>query len=255
MRRIGWIAFAVCAVWVWPLLAADPSGAPPSSEPAAAPPAASSQAPAENPDPLEPVNRFTFKLNKVLRTLVIDPLIDAYQAVTPEPVQKAISNATTNLTEPVTAASSMLQGDTENAGIATKRFFINTTAGLGGTRDVAAEKMGLEHRKEDLGQAAGAQGVDTGPYLVLPIIGPSTTRDALGDVAVSVAVPPAGLANAANQATQYSENQDAINALTQGSLDPYVVEREAYLQHRRVEVSNEQGPLESIPNVEEAEKK
>jgi len=159
----------------------------------------------EDKDPLESLNRFTFQLNTILRKAVIDPVVDVYQAVTPDPLEKAISNITANLTEPVTAASSLLQGDTENAGIATKRFLINTTAGVGGMADVAAED-GLERRKEDLGQAAGAGGMTAGPYLVLPIIGPSSTRDALGDVAVSLAIPPAGLANAADSATAYSDN-------------------------------------------------
>ncbi|MBL6928133.1 MAG: VacJ family lipoprotein [Rhodospirillales bacterium] len=206
----------------------------------------------EDKDPLESLNRFTFQLNTVLRKMVIDPVVDVYQAVTPDPLEKAISNITANLTEPVTAASSLLQGDTENAGIATKRFLINTTAGLGGTNDVAADEMGLERRKEDLGQAAGAGGMSPGPYLVLPILGPSSTRDALGDVAVSIAVPPAGLANTADNATAYSDNQDDLNAMTRGALDPYIVEREAYLQRRQTQVSNDaQTPLEEIPEFEE----
>ena len=203
-------------------------------------------------DPLESLNRFTFQLNTLLRKAVIDPVVDIYQAVTPDPLEKAISNITSNLTEPVTAASSLLQGDTENAGRATKRFLINTTAGVGGMADVAAEE-GLERRKEDLGQAAGAGGMEAGPYLVLPIIGPSSTRDAFGDVAVSLAIPPAGLANAADSATAYSENQEGLQALTQGALDPYIIEREAYLQRRQAQILNdEQMPLEEIPEFEDA---
>jgi len=203
-------------------------------------------------DPLESLNRFTFQLNTVLRKMVIDPVIDVYQAVTPDPMEKAISNFTANLTEPITAASSLFQGDTENAGIATKRFLVNTTAGLGGTNDVAGEELGLERRKEDLGQAAGAGGMSPGPYLVLPILGPSSTRDALGDVAVSVAIPPAGLANTADNATAYSDNQDDLNAMTRGALDPYIVEREAYLQRRQAQILNDdQAPMEEIPEFEE----
>lgn len=205
----------------------------------------------EDNDPLEPLNRFTFSLNTVLRTVVINPLVDVYQAVTPDPMEKAISNAASNLTEPVTAASSLLQGDTENAKKSTQRFLVNSTAGLAGTRDVAAEEMGIERRKEDLGQAMGAGGMESGPYLVLPIFGPSTTRDAIGDVAVSVAVPPAGIANTADNAATYAKNKDSLDALTKNSLDPYVVEREAYLQHRRTEVLNSQAPLEEIPDFDE----
>lgn len=205
----------------------------------------------ETKDPLEPINRFTFSLNTALRTVIINPLIDVYQAVTPDPMEEAISNAASNLTEPVTAVSSLLQGDTENAKKSTQRFLVNTTAGLGGTRDVAAEEMGLERRKEDLGQAMGAGGMESGPYLVLPIFGPSTTRDAIGDVAVTVAVPPAALANTADNTATYAENKDAIDALTRNALDPYIVEREAYLQHRRTQVLNSQAPLEEIPDFDE----
>ena len=205
----------------------------------------------EDRDPLEHLNRFTFSLNTVLRKVVINPLVDVYQAVTPDPMEKAISNAASNLTEPVTAASSLLQGDTENAKKSTQRFLVNSTAGLAGTRDVAGEEMGIEHRKEDLGQAMGAGGMEAGPYLVLPIFGPSTTRDAIGDVAVSVAVPPAGIANTADNAATYAENKDSLEALTRNSLDPYIVEREAYLQHRRTEVLNSQAPLEEIPDFDD----
>ena len=76
-------------------------------------------------DPLESLNRVTSGFNAGVRGLIIDPIVDGYQAVTPEPVQKAVSNAVSNISEPVTAVSSLLQGDTENAGTATKRFFIN----------------------------------------------------------------------------------------------------------------------------------
>jgi phospholipid-binding lipoprotein MlaA len=88
----------------------------------------------------------------------------------------------------VTAVSSLLQGDSDNAATATKRFIINTTVGLGGTSDPAAE-MGLEQRKEDLGQAFGANGVAPGPHLVLPIIGPSNIRDVTGDALTALVNP------------------------------------------------------------------
>jgi phospholipid-binding lipoprotein MlaA len=247
MRRSAVICTAALAGLLFPLAAIGADGDKPASTDAAQVQAQEEK----DKDPLEGLNRFTFGLNTVLRKTIINPLVDVYQAVTPDPLEKAISNATTNLTEPVTAASSLLQGDTEHAGVATKRFLVNTTAGLGGTRDVAGEEMGLEHRKEDLGQAAGAGGMDTGPYLVLPIIGPSSTRDAIGDVAVSLAVPPAGLANAADSATKYSENQDELDGMTKGAIDPYIVEREAYLQNRRAQILNGQITTEEIPDFEE----
>ena len=139
-------------------------------------------------DPLEAVNRVTSGFNDLLRTFVVDPLIGMYQGVTPRKVQDAVSNAASNLTEPVTAASSLLQGDVKSAGTATKRFMINSTIGLGGIQDKAKE-MGLEQRREDLGQALGKHGIAPGPHIVLPLLGPSNLRDATADIATGLASP------------------------------------------------------------------
>ncbi len=212
--------------------------------------------PAEEPqgvdDPLESLNRVTSGFNAVLRGMIIDPLIDGYQAVTPEPVQEAVSNAVSNISEPVTAVSSLLQGDTENAATATKRFFINSTIGLGGTSDPATE-MGLEQREEDLGQAFGANGVAPGPHIVLPLIGPSNFRDAAGDILTSLANPLPLAAKAASSGVNYSNNQEDIKSLTSGALDPYVVERDSYEQNRRYEVNNGVVPLTAFPEFAEDE--
>ncbi len=213
--------------------------------------------PADEPeavnDPLESLNRVTSGFNAVIRGMIIDPLIDGYQAVTPEPVQNAVSNAVSNITEPVTAVSSLLQGDGENAATATKRFFINTTVGLGGTSDPATE-MGLEKREEDLGQALGASGIAPGPHLVLPIIGPSNFRDATGDILTSLANPLPLAAKAASSGINYSNNQEDIKSLTSGALDPYVVERDSYEQNRRYEVNNGVVPLTAFPEFVDDEK-
>ena len=203
-------------------------------------------------DPLEPINRVTSGFNAVVRGMIIDPLVDSYQAVTPEPVQDAVSNAVSNITEPVTAVSSLLQGDTENAATATKRFFINTTVGLGGTSDPATG-LGLEQREEDLGQALGASGVAPGPHIVLPIIGPSNFRDATGDILTSLVNPLPLAAKAASSGINYSNNQEDIKSLTSGALDPYVVKRDSYEQNRRYEVNNGVVPLTEFPEFAEDE--
>lgn len=111
-------------------------------------PAAKAGEAAKKDDPLESLNRFTSGFNKVFRDVIVDPLVDGYQAVTPEPVQEAIGNAAANLNEPVSAVFSFLQGDTENASNASKRFLINSTLGVGGLNDKATE-MGIEAREED----------------------------------------------------------------------------------------------------------
>ncbi|MEK9753437.1 MAG: VacJ family lipoprotein [Rhodospirillaceae bacterium] len=188
-------------------------------------------------DPLEGVNRFTSEFNRVLRDAVIDPLVDGYQAVTPQFLQEAIGNAASNLNEPVTTISSFLHGDDENASNATKRFFINTTTGIGGINDKASE-MGYRSRKEDLGPSAGYQGTEPGAHIVLPIPGPTNTRDLVGDVPTGLASPVPLLGRAAQKSVIYSQNQDDINTVGKGALDPYIVERNAYEQHRQFQINN-----------------
>lgn len=188
-------------------------------------------------DPLEDVNRVTSDVNRSLREAVIDPVIDGYQAVTPDPIQKSISNIFSNLSEPVTAISSLLQGDTENAGSATNRFIINTTVGLGGVNDEATA-MGYEQRREDLGQVMGAYGIGSGPHFVLPILGPTNLRDVTGNILTGLVSPvPLGV-QAGDAGVKYSTFQDDINALNKQAIDPYVAEREAYEQHRDFVIQN-----------------
>ncbi|MBT4463471.1 MAG: VacJ family lipoprotein, partial [Rhodospirillaceae bacterium] len=180
-------------------------------------------------DPFESVNRVTSGFNRIFRKVVADPLVSGYKAVTPDPLEKAISNFASNLTEPVTAASSLLQGDTEGATRATSRFIVNTTVGMGGTKDAAAD-LGVEQRQEDLGQAAGKAGVSGGAHIVLPIVGPSNMRDVTGDVLTTLANPLHTAVSAANAGAGYAENRDEIKSMTNKAVDPYIVERDAYEQ-------------------------
>lgn len=209
-------------------------------------PAPSGVAVTEN-DPLEGLNRFTSSFNRALRDTIIDPLVDGYQYITPVEVQRSVVNVFSNLSEPVTAVSSLLQGDVDNAGTATGRFLVNTTLGLGGTSDHATD-MGLAQRREDLGQAFGANGVAPGPHIVLPILGPSNLRDATGDILTSFASPLPLALHAADGGVQYSDHQDDVHAITAGSMDPYVTEREAYEQHRGYLVTNGKESEQNFPS-------
>ena len=204
-------------------------------------------------DPFESINRVTSGFNAVVRGAIIDPLVDGYQAVTPQPVQEAVSNAVSNLSEPVTAVSSLLQVDEENAAIATKRFFINSTVGMGGMSDPATD-MGFEQREEELGQAVGASGIAPGPHIVLPIIGPTNMRDAAGDALTALLNPLPLAAKAASSGVNYSNNQDEIKSATEGALDPYIVERNSFEQNRRYKVENGVAPLPDFPAFAEDEK-
>jgi phospholipid-binding lipoprotein MlaA len=210
------------------------------------PSAMTEDAQTETSDPLEGVNRFTSGVNRVFRDVVVDPLVDGYQYITPTDFQNGISNIFSNLTEPVTAVSSLLQGDTENAGNATKRFLMNSTVGIGGIGD-AAKDVGIEQRREDLGQAMAANGVESGPHIVLPILGPSNLRDATGDLIIGLTNPFPLAVQAASGGVEYSNNQDAIQELGKGAVDPYVAEREAYEQNRDFLVTNGQDVETDFP--------
>ena len=151
------------------------------------------------------------------------------------------------MSEPVTALSSLLQGDTGNAGAATGRFLINSTLGLAGTSDYATE-FGLEQRREDLGQAFGAHGVEPGAHIVLPILGPSNMRDATGDILTGLASPLPLAVTAADGAVSYSDNQDTIHALESSAFDSYVAEREAYEQNREFLITNGEPETGDFPS-------
>ena len=215
--------------------------------------AANTEDPKGDNDPLEGYNRFMHGFNKVLRDTIIDPLVDGYQAITPDPLEKAISNAAKNLNEPITAGSSLLQGDTDNAKKATQRFLINSTAGLGGTQDVAKDEYGIKSRDEDLGQAAGKGGAEAGAHIVLPVLGPSNTRDALGTAATAIINPIGAIGSAAKGAVEYSDRQDTVKDVSKGALDPYVVERDAYEQHRDYQIRNAAPPAkdQDFPGLNE----
>ncbi|MCK0209434.1 VacJ family lipoprotein [Starkeya koreensis] len=132
-------------------------------------------------DPLETLNRATYAFNVAFVAVVAEPVISAYRSSVPASVQTGIDNVFTNLREPLTAISSGVQGDMNNLGLSVGRFAINTTAGIGGIFDVAT-RLGWVSRAEDLGTAFCSYGVPTGPYLVLPFVGPTTAREAAGTV-------------------------------------------------------------------------
>jgi phospholipid-binding lipoprotein MlaA len=209
--------------------------------------------PAPPSDPLESLNRITSDFNAFLRNTMLDPLVDGYKTVTPDDMQKAISNIFSNLSEPLTAGSSLLQGDVDNASVATQRFLINTTAGLGGMGDPASEH-GLKQRKEDLGQAFGAHGVAPGPHIVLPVFGPSNLRDATGDVIIGILNPAPLALKATDAGVGYADKKDTIKSISDGALDRYTVERNTYEQYRQYQVDNGRGPTLAFPDINADEK-
>lgn len=130
-------------------------------------------------DPIEPVNRGVFQFNRVADTYVFKPLAIGYTHVTPAPVRAGIGNFFDNLGQPVVMANSLLQLKWDSFNESLGRFMINSTVGVGGLVDMAT-RLDIAHPDEDLGQTFGHWGLGTGPYLVLPLLGPSDGRDALG---------------------------------------------------------------------------
>ncbi len=146
----------------------------------------------EVPDPLEPLNRAIYRFNFEFDTYVYLPIVNAYRYVVPRFLRTGISNFFSNLYEITYANNGLLQGRPEVASRAVIRFAVNSTVGLLGFLDVATE-LGVHRQAEDFGQTLGWWGVPAGPYLVLPILGPSGVRDGTGtavDFAASLYVPP-----------------------------------------------------------------
>jgi phospholipid-binding lipoprotein MlaA len=130
-------------------------------------------------DPYEDFNRQMFAFNEGLDQAVIEPLAYGYRAVTLEPMREGVGNFTNNLNEPLTFVNHVLQGQLPDAGATFGRFVINTTVGIAGIFDPASS-IGIARTQEDFGQTLGTWGVASGPYLVLPVLGPTNPRDLVG---------------------------------------------------------------------------
>lgn len=133
-------------------------------------------APNDPADPWESFNRGVFRFNETADRYIAKPVAKAYQAITPEVVDDAITRMFNNLTAPITIVNQLLQGKAHDAAGQTARFMFNSTIGVAGIFDVA-QHMDLPRQKEDFGQTLAVWGVKSGPYLMLPILGPSTLRD------------------------------------------------------------------------------
>ncbi len=201
----------------------------------------------EADDPLEGFNRYMFELNDRLRLRLFHPVTDFYLRATTPPVQASVRNFFANLREPVTIASSLLEGQLEDAGNATARFGLNTTLGIAGLLDPATT-LGYPARVRDLEETLCVYGLPSGPYLVLPIFGPGTIRDAAGRLAtlvayyevmgVTVYVPY----RITDIAVQSIDVQHKLEQLYSTSVDPYVAQRVLYLTARKLNCGR-QGPV------------
>jgi phospholipid-binding lipoprotein MlaA len=185
-------------------------------------------------DPWEDLNRATFELNAALAKVIAQPVVAAYQSVVPQPVQTGVDDFFTNLREPVTAVSSGLQGDFQNAGVSVGRFAINSTVGIVGLFDVATE-MGWVSRPEDLGATLCTWRMPPGPYFVVPILGPTTAREAVGSLATFYAL--AGTVTGDATVNYLITDRVAATVSSKAGAaaapaDAYVAQRDAYAAFR-----------------------
>ena len=190
-------------------------------------------------DPYEGVNRKIYKFNDALDRNILKPVADAYEKVTPEPARTSVSNFFNNLGYLNTVLNDFFQGKFKQGTADLGRFLINSTVGSLGLVDVAS-KMGLKAHEEDLGQTLAVYGTPQGPYLVIPLLGPNTARDApdLGMSTVTsglfyisqlaVTLPLYAL-KIVDTRYRYSKSLQIVD---EAALDRYIFVRDAYLQHR-----------------------
>ena len=212
-------------------------------------------------DPFEPVNRAIFSFNNVADRIVLEPIAKGYKKL-PSPLQSGINNFLSNLRAPLVVVNQLLQGQGENAIQSSGRFIVNSTIGILGLIDVADYLGFPEYEKEDYGQSLATMGVGPGCYLVLPVLGPSTVRDATASVANLVG-GDAWYNITVNNDTQYfsdfdyyasrvtagvdfrAKNFDSIENLQKNSLDFYVSVKSLYLQDRQQKILNSQKVIET----------
>lgn len=191
-------------------------------------------------DPYEDVNRSIFDFNKSMDEYITEPISDAYLWVTPQFVRTGVANFFNNLKDINVVLNDMMQGKIEQGAEDGGRFLVNTTVGLAGLLDVATE-MGLEKHEEDFAQTLAVWGVPVGPYLVLPVLGPTTARGIPGAI-FDTAANPASYVGIPVQLVQMlnarASAQGGLNFIDEAALDPYVFTRESFLQYREHMVSD-----------------
>ena len=191
-------------------------------------------------DPLEPINRAVYTFNDGADHLLIKPAAEFYRVTVPDFMRTGVSNFFSNINDVIVALNSLLQGKLTQAGSDVSRLIVNSTVGVLGLFDVATE-IGLEKHNEDFGQTLGFWGIGDGPYLVLPLLGPSNARDAVGWFGDYYAWPNSYLEPdrhrniliAVRFVTARADLLEASRILETAALDPYEFVRDAYLQRRR----------------------
>ena len=197
-------------------------------------------------DPIEPLNRATFEVNMVFDRFLWEPLAIGYSEAVPELIQIWMRNFLSWLREPTVLANNLLQGDLHTAGKTTARFMINTLLGPAGLRDMA-KQQGFPHQTGDFGQTLHVWGFPEGPYIMIPILGPSNLRDGIGLGVDSIADPIRFAAISRSQVITWgrfgiegiderAQNLQAFDELQKNSVDFYAQLRSIVRQRRAVQL-------------------
>lgn len=203
-------------------------------------------------DPLESVNRFFFQFNDKLYFWGLKPVAEGYAWIFPEVVRESIDNFFYNIFTPIRAANCILQLNFQGLETEISRLLINTTVGIAGFMDPAYDRWQISRVYEDFGQTLGVYGVDFGPYIVIPFLGPSGARDAVG-LAVDSFLNPVNyyfdsLASQAAIRGSWTVNERSMKigeyeALKESAIDPYIAMRSAYYQFRENLVNDQPSPF------------
>jgi phospholipid-binding lipoprotein MlaA len=212
-------------------------------------------------DPLEPMNRMVFAINKAADTALLKPVATIYTRLTPQFLRTGLSNMVGNMRDVITVVNDALQFKFGQAGRDLERVVINTVFGAVGFFDLAS-RDGLTRNREDFGQTLAVWGVPSGPYLVLPLVGPSSFRDGVG-VGVDIFLyPPTWLisdvraSNIVYGATIVVLRADALEAqefVSEAAVDEYSFVREAFMQQRRNLIWDGNPPREDFEDEDEAD--
>ena len=194
-------------------------------------------------DPLESYNRGMYRFNRAVDHAVLKPIAKGYKAIAPAPVDRGITNFFNNIADVTSAVNNLLQFKLSRAGSDVGRLAVNTTVGILGFFDVATN-MGLPSYKEDFGQTLGYWGGEPSPYLILPLLGPSTLRDTIGLGGDVLTSPLFNLSEnrvlwglvAVDVVDTRADLLTAGTILEEAALDPYLFIRDAYLQRRRDQI-------------------
>jgi len=233
------------------LLAPSLAAAAPSKKVKPAPAPIPLEEPAESAPPndlFEPINRVTFAVNDGIDAILVNPLVAIWNGLMPSFVRTGVGNFFNNLDDVYVGVNHLLQGNGSRAGVDFERVAVNSTVGIGGLIDVGA-KMGLQKVDGDFGQTLGVWGIPTGPYVILPLIGPSTLRETAGRSVRVMTDPRTYLDTVPSYSLmglEYLQTRADAKAneglIAASSLDRYVFIRNLYLQKRSLMVKSGQTP-------------